>query len=197
MEEKKLDRRIQRTRHSLQEALISLILEKGYASVTVQDILDRANMGRSTFYAHFRDKEDLLLSGFDHLLKDFEKEYPTFSFQENGEKAGKELSLFIFRHTQSNLNLFKAMIGGQGGDVIEKNVHKFLSQIVRQFVTTHVPEDQLTIPLEILVLYIVKSYMALLIWWLDHDTPYPPEDMDVIAQQLIAPGIKAVLVLKN
>ena len=62
------DRRVQRTRTLLLDALLDLIAEKGYAAVTVQDIVDRANVGRSTFYAHFLDKRELLLSGVNGLL---------------------------------------------------------------------------------------------------------------------------------
>ncbi len=61
------DRRVQRTQALLQDALLALIEEKGYAAITVQDILDRANLGRSTFYMHYRDKDDLLVSGFEQL----------------------------------------------------------------------------------------------------------------------------------
>ena len=73
MSTKAPDRRIYRTRKLLQDALIELILEKGYAAVTVQDIIDRANIGRSTFYAHFQDTESLFLSTFDWLWADFER----------------------------------------------------------------------------------------------------------------------------
>ncbi len=73
MKKKAVDRRVQRTRQLLQDALVSLIQEKGYEAVTVQDILDQANVGRSTFYAHFRDKEELLLSRFEHLRSEFER----------------------------------------------------------------------------------------------------------------------------
>src|SRR5689334_24059575 len=61
------DRRVRRTRRLLREALLALVAEKGYDRVTVQDVLDRADVGRATFYAHFRDKDDLLVSGFDEL----------------------------------------------------------------------------------------------------------------------------------
>jgi AcrR family transcriptional regulator len=63
MSRQKLDRRSQRTRKSLSEALAALMVEKRYDKITVQDIIDRANVGRSTFYAHFQDEEDLLVSG--------------------------------------------------------------------------------------------------------------------------------------
>src|SRR3954467_12831022 len=59
-EEKRTDRRSRRTRHMLEDALVDLMLEKRYDTITVQEIIDRANVGRSTFYAHYLDKEDLL-----------------------------------------------------------------------------------------------------------------------------------------
>src|SRR5438067_6661592 len=62
-----IDRRIQRTQELLKTALMSLIQEKGFETLSVQDIIDRANVGRATFYAHFDNKEDLLLSGFEDL----------------------------------------------------------------------------------------------------------------------------------
>jgi len=71
MNMKTTDRRVNRTRKSLQEAFESLILEKGFNKVTVQDIIDRANIGRSTFCAHFKDIDDLLLSQFDDLREQF------------------------------------------------------------------------------------------------------------------------------
>ena len=72
MQSKAPDRRIQRTRKVLHEALVQLIFEKGNDKVTVQAVLDRANVGRSTFYAHYQDLEDLFLSGFENLWSLFE-----------------------------------------------------------------------------------------------------------------------------
>lgn len=63
------DRRVQKTRKLLSEALVALILEKGYEAVSIQDIIDRANVGRSTFYSHYENKEQLLLWGHDHFKK--------------------------------------------------------------------------------------------------------------------------------
>jgi AcrR family transcriptional regulator len=64
---RKEDRRVERTQRLLREALFSLIQEKGFEALSVQEIIDRANVGRATFYAHFDNKEDLLVSGFDTL----------------------------------------------------------------------------------------------------------------------------------
>src|SRR5229473_6946476 len=65
-----IDRRISRTRMLLQHALNSLILKKDYETITIQDICDAANVGRSTFYAHYTSKDDLKRSGFEHLRKE-------------------------------------------------------------------------------------------------------------------------------
>ena len=63
------DRRIQKTKNLLHDALGYLIREKPYDAIVVQEILDRANVGRSTFYMHFRDKDDLLVSGIHDMLQ--------------------------------------------------------------------------------------------------------------------------------
>ena len=66
---RKPDRRVQRTRDALGDALIDLMQERPFESITVQDILDRAGVGRSTFYTHFRDKNDLFLSDVEDFLE--------------------------------------------------------------------------------------------------------------------------------
>ncbi|WP_412537769.1 helix-turn-helix domain-containing protein [Longispora sp. K20-0274] len=67
------DRRVRRTRLALRHALVELMVDKGYDAVTVQDIIDRADVGRSTFYAHFTDKEHLFRSGIQDLQAELRK----------------------------------------------------------------------------------------------------------------------------
>ncbi len=195
MQEQKIDRRVQRTEQQLREALIALVLEKGYDAVTIQDILDRANMGRSTFYAHYRDKEDLLLSGFQVLFDGFQKEYLQMSSPTSDPaQAGKDLSLFFFRHAGSHRGLFKAMIGEQGGKIIQDHAQKYLTQFIREHIEDHLSEGQQTFPGDVLAYFIASSYLALLTWWLDHDLPYTAEQMDSYYHQLVFPGIRELLV---
>jgi AcrR family transcriptional regulator len=194
MQEQKTDRRIQRTEQQLRAALIALILEKGYDAITVQDILDRANMGRSTFYAHYRDKEDLLLSGFQVLFDTFEKEYrQTTAPDKDLAQAGKELSLFFFRHAGSHRALFQAMIGEQGGKIVLEHTQRYLVNFIRDNIAAQLTDRQKDLPVDVLAHYIASSYLSLLIWWLDHDLPYTAEQMDRLYQQLVAPGIREML----
>jgi AcrR family transcriptional regulator len=111
--EKKLDRRVQRTRRLLHEALIFLILEKKYESITVQEILDRADVGRSTFYLHFRDKDELLVSGFQNLeslLKSVQAVYATVP----GKSSYKRIigfSLAMFERAKEYREVHRALLG--------------------------------------------------------------------------------------
>jgi AcrR family transcriptional regulator len=190
----KPDRRIQRTEQTLREALIALILEKGYDATSVQDILDRANMGRSTFYAHYRDKEDLLLSGFQVLFDTFRNEYRQMtSPAKNPTQAAQDLSLFFFRHAGSHRALFKAMIGEQGGKIIQDHTQKYLVRFIRDQIEEQFTDQQKSLPVDVLAHYIASSYLALLTWWLDHDLPYTAEQMDSLYQKLVFPGIQDML----
>ena len=104
------DRRVRRTRKLLRDALLALMAERGYESITVQDILDRANVGRSTFYTHFYDKEDLLLSGLEEIRQIFER-----SNAGAGALACAPLSLGLFRHVLEYEPSYRALIGSRSG----------------------------------------------------------------------------------
>jgi AcrR family transcriptional regulator len=192
--EQKRDRRIQRTEQLLHEALIELILEKGYDAITIQDILDRANIGRSTFYAHYRDKEDLLLSGFQVLFEVFKKEYgKTNAPDTDPVQAWKDFSRFFFQHAGSHRDLFKAMIGEQGGKVIQDHLLSSVTHYIRDHLAALLSGNQKDIPIDLLTHFMASSYLSLLSWWLDRGMPYPADQMDHLYQNLVFPGIQNML----
>ncbi len=191
MGKKILDRRIQRTRRLLQNALLELILEKGYDAITVQDIIDRADMGRSTFYAHFEDKENLLLSEFEDMREQFDRHLTN---QPIPEESPWGLTLLMFQHAQSQHRLYKALIGKQGGNTMISHINTYLSSLILEHLKLHLSKKkQKVIPLEILAHYLVSSFMALMIWWLDHDMPYPPEQMNNMFEQLMRFGVESII----
>ena len=185
------DRRIQRTRKLLQEALLALILEKGYEEVTVQDVLERANVGRSTFYAHFQDKEDLFLSEFETMRLMFEDHLLSQPAQDTSPWS---LSLVMFRHAQDNLQLYKALAGKQGGSLAITHLQKYLSGLLRAHLKQQFAHRSAAqIPPEILAHFLVSAFMSLLTWWLDNNLPYPAERMNEMFRQLTQPGVEAVM----
>src|SRR5262245_57855262 len=99
MEVERVDRRVRRTRRLLREALLSLTLEKGYDQVTVQEVLDRADVGRATFYAHFTDKDDLLISGLLELRDSLREQLATMVRSDGSTRPEHpDLTRVLFEH---------------------------------------------------------------------------------------------------
>ncbi len=191
MVKKSVDRRIRRTRQLLQETLPALILEKGYDAVTVQDVIDRADVGRSTFYAHFQDKEDLFLSEFETLRTLFEQH---LSSGAAGQQDPWALTLTLFEHAQEHHQLYKALAGKQAGTIALTHIQRYLSALLRDHLKPAIStKKKLLVPPDVVAHYLVSSLLGLLTWWLDHDLPYPPEKMNEMYRQLTQPGIEAIL----
>jgi AcrR family transcriptional regulator len=189
MTAQKPDRRVQRTRQLLHEALISLILEKGYDRISVQDIVDRANVGRSTFYDHYQDKDDLLVS-------DLEVFHGQLGQGGTEAPAGDVLlsSLHVFQHAQDNYHLYKALLGGDGINLILRTSQKQLSDEVLNRLDERTGNGRVDIvPPDILANHLSSSLLSLLTWWLDHEMPYSPEKMEEIYQYLVKPGVDSIL----
>jgi AcrR family transcriptional regulator len=188
---KNTDRRIDRTRKSLQVALIALILEKGYEKVTVQNVIDRANVGRSTFYAHFVDLDDLLISQFDGLQEQFGQHLDS---QPASAADPWEVTWLIFQHAQGQRQLYKALIENRGGNILMTHINKYFSEIIQDHVTLHLSRrnDEI-VPPEILVHYIASSFMSLLTWWLGHDLPYSAGCMNNMFRELMEHGVESML----
>jgi AcrR family transcriptional regulator len=190
MVKKTIYRRIQRTRGLLQDALLELILEKGFDAVTVQDVIDRANVGRSTFYAHFQDKEDLLLSGFEHLRTQFEEHLKSETIAHDSPWA---LSLSMFHHAQSQRRLYQALAGKQGGNIALAHIKKYLFNYLQSHLKKVLSKRNGGIPPEIVAHFITSSFISMLTWWLDNNSSYTAEQMNDFYLQLAQPGIDAVL----
>ena len=190
MKQDKTDRRSRRTRKLLSEALTSLMLEKRYDKITVQDVIDRANVGRSTFYAHFQDKEDLLISHFETVLDAFIQQFDYH--QGNNDHFMPVLNLF--RHAREFYPVYQTFVWGRGIELLYKQGQAHLSQRIEQnLAASLVPGQQLAVPLPILSNHIAATLTALLKWWLENQMPYTAEEMDGIFQQLVLPTVHAVI----
>lgn len=190
MPKKTEDRRIQRTRQGLQDALLALILEKGFDAVTVQDVIDHANVGRSTFYSHFQDKEDLLLSGFEHLRTEFER---FFMEQAVTDESPWALSLSMFQHAESRRDIYKALAGKQGGNIALAHIQKYLYAYLLEHLKEQLPKRKKTISPEVLTHYIASSFISMLTWWLNNDSSYSAAQMNDYFRQLVQPGVDAIM----
>lgn len=189
--EKKLDRRAERTRQSLGDALVALMLEKSYKAITVQDIVERANVGRSTFYARYRDKDDLLASQLGWMIEQLCQRVGAA----DAEDQPLLPSLDLFRHVQSHYPIYRTVVAwGHGLDQIIDAFQVLLSQAAEKRLRALAGDAQnLPIPLPVLSNYVAGTLLTLLKWWLDNKMPYTPERMDEMFRRLVTPGVDAAL----
>jgi AcrR family transcriptional regulator len=180
MPKQKIDRRVERTRQSLQNALSELILEKGYEKTTVQDVIDRANVGRSTFYAHFESLDQLLISGFEPLRAQFEDFLSGAEFDHESPWA---LSLTMFQQVQKQ----------QGGYITLTHIQKFLYGYLLDHLKMGLTKRNKNVPPELLAHYVASSFIALMTWWIDNKYPLSAEKMNEIYRQLVEPGTMAMM----
>jgi len=194
-ERKKEDRRIQRTRQILSQALMALIEQEGYERITVQNIIDKANLGRSTFYAHYRDKDDLLISSMDDMIHSLMLgvEPPVGGNISRGNLRIISIAP-LFRHAQEQFRLHKAIMGGQGIEVIIRKLQKHLSRHLEEQLELLLPKGKSpSISVNLMAYHLASTVLTLLRYWLDNNRPHTPEQMDEIFQELTMPGILSVL----
>ena len=195
MTEKVIDRRVQRTRRLLHKGLMSLILEKKYESITVQEILDQADVGRSTFYVHFQDKDELLFSGFQYLQ----------SFLESVQGAsaivpGKSyeriigFSLAMFEHAHEYRRVNRALLGSDAEAVVRRRIQSVLAGIVSRELKLELQSRKRNLPVssELLAHFLVSTYISVLTWWLKSKNPGSPKDIDVAYRQLVLPCLASI-----
>lgn len=192
---KRVDRRVQRTQQLLEQALLALIKEKSFESISVQEIIDRANVGRATFYEHYDNKEDLLQSGFDGLEARL-KERQRDAMARGG---GLDERLFAFSHellahANEHRDVFPAMVGKRGGAVIQHVLRKLLVQLVREDVKSTAPREGAgAVPPEAIVQFLANGLFGLLVWWLNGRMRLTVEEVNGIFRQLAVPALKAAL----
>jgi AcrR family transcriptional regulator len=185
------DRRVRRTRELLRNAFVSLVHEKGYDRVTVQDILDRADVGRSTFYAHYRDKEDLLRSGFEdvHAALAAEKEAAE---RQTGERTPfLEPLVAVFRHVERYRESWGPDPGKGNHQVIVRMLQEGIDDLVRAHFRSHFPDADLDRPEPAAAMrFVASACMGVLVWWLDDDVAWSAEEVHAAFRRMATPGVQ-------
>jgi AcrR family transcriptional regulator len=189
------DRRVRRTRELLRGALLSLIQEKGYDRITVQDILDRADIGRSTFYAHYRDKDDLLRAGFEDIRAALATERDV---AEKGAARKAELlqpTLTVFRHVGEHRHFWESLSRKGGADLVTRILRDGVTDLVREHLRSQFPDAKATrTQLEAAIQFVTGACMGLLIWWLEDDAvPYSAEEIHSVFRRLATQGVTRFL----
>jgi AcrR family transcriptional regulator len=188
-----LDRRIQRTRRLLHEALSTLIREKGYDRITVEKILERASVGRSTFYTHFRDKDDLLASSIRELL------VSTRSSEQRQSTDPRErmirFSLPFLEHIHRHRRLGTERMGKRGRAILHAHLRQVLADWIVQDIGGKTVREGARceqISQELLAQYLASTFVLVLHYWLDSRGTLSAVEANDIFRGLVMPTLATV-----
>lgn len=171
------DPRVQHTRRSLHEALIGLVREKDYDRIAVREILDRAHVGRSTFYAHFGGKDELLMDGIERIAARLGPRDDVTSF-----------SLSVFEHHDRHRRTGR----------MSPKTRALLHRRLRGVIATRVRDDARSaarrdaaqrLPADLLAPFVASTFVVVLDWWLDTRSPLTPREVNDVFHALIAPAL--------
>lgn len=170
-------RRLQ-TRNLLVQSAMQLALERGYEAITIQDITERADLGRGTFYIHFKDKEEAVWAAFQDLFQQMEQ-----SAHQQLDRGTPQVEYYgllnIFRHASQNRDLYRVMFGGQGSARLAARAQDYLAQVFLHDIrnASQPPEVDFHLPVEFEAQLLVGVLARLLYWWLETAQDYSAEQM--------------------
>jgi AcrR family transcriptional regulator len=184
----KLDRRAWRTRNALGDALIELMQERPFKSVTVQDVLDRAKVGRSTFYTHYRDKDDLFLSDVEDFW-----EMMSSMIERRGEDSKRVAPVReLFSHIAEVKNLREALVAsGKARDVMELGQGQFARAIEKRLIKLCTTKETKTGQFAAMSHAFAGALFSSLNWWMDRGMPVSVAEMDDTFHRLVWAGVDA------
>jgi AcrR family transcriptional regulator len=187
MQRRKIDERVRRTHERLGSALVALIQEKSIDDVTVQEVLDRASVGRSTFYLHFRDKDDLLLSQLEKFL-----EIMSTTLSVRKEKSQRVVPVAeMFAHIGSQNKMYRALADcGRLNDFFDLAQGYFARGIERRLVESERLPKLAQRELAARASALAGSLLSLLRWWLDRGAKETPRAMDELFHRMVWSGLQ-------
>lgn len=172
-----MDRRIQKTRESIFSAFSTLLAQKGYSKITVQEIIDEANIGRSTFYSHFKTKDNLLKALcsdiFDHIFSEDLISERTHDFSSTNNDLEAKITHILF-HLKDSKRDIKGILSCESGELFLSVFKTYLEQLFIGFIIN----DSLDIiPKEYVVNHIAGSFVETVKWWVKNEMAQSPEEL--------------------
>lgn len=178
---------MQKTKASLHTALIDLAREKPYASIVVKEILDRANVGRSTFYTHFRDKDDLLESGIYDVLRSLHDRSPIG----NAPERLVAFSLPLLQHIDGHRRMSGPRMGAEGRAIMHEHMEDVLTDVIADQLAMSVRGSAQT-PMDLVARYVASTFVLVLNRWVENNSGWTPAEADARFRALVMPTLISV-----
>lgn len=185
-----MDRRMQKTRDAIFKAFTRLLSQKPYSKITIQNILDEANIGRSTFYFHFETK-DMLLNEickeiFKHIFSDHLQVEKTHDFSIDTNDSTHIITHILY-HVRDDIDNLTGIFCGESSDLFWNYMQMQFSLFMREQILSMKTEKSADIPNDLLIDHISSSFIALMKWWIQKGLSYKPEQIEQYFESLIFP----------
>lgn len=170
-----MDRRQQKTRAAIFTAFSHLLEKKNFNHITVQEIIDEANVGRSTFYAHFETKDDLLKAMctdiFHHVFSTDLAVEQTHDFSTSANSLEDTLTHLLYHLQDGRRNIVIGVLSCESGELFMRYFKEYLSQLFKKYL----PSDLKSVPTDFILNHLVGSFAETVKWWINNDMSYTPE----------------------
>ena len=185
-----MDRRQQKTRTAIYSAFATLLAAKSYSKITVQEIIDTANVGRTTFYAHFETKDDLLKALceelFSHIISatlDCSHTHGLYS----DRNAPESVFCHLLQHLQEDENNILELLSCESSEIFLRYFKDSLNELIRSQFISQNRKNNMGIPQDFLVNHISGSFVEMILWWLKGKKKQTPEELDRYFRAVIEP----------
>jgi AcrR family transcriptional regulator len=179
----------------LHDALISLMKQRKYELITVQDILDEANCGRSTFYMHYVDKDELLIDGLNDLMETLRRSKKAIPPSRKKYERVIGFSSALFDHAYDHRNIFKLLVGSRGWDLFRNRMEEILIQLIKEEANAlYRKRPASENSFQLFIYFLASSFLTVWTWWMNQKNPVPPQEIDALFRQMVLPIISAQLV---
>lgn len=179
---KKPDRRVQRTRQTLLDSLRTLLMERGYERLTIQNILERADVGRATFYTHFGSKDELLAASIDGLrgwlVEEARRRVP--------ERLG--VSLPLLEHFDSHRSIYRCTINRRGEFTVGRMMRRMLRDLMHDDIAA-AASPQTSALVELTAEYVAGALWSTVVWWMTVEPGLTPAEVNAVFRRLVFTGI--------
>ena len=195
---KKTNRRAERTREVLQKALMALIAEHGYDAITIQDIVDRANLGRTTFYLHYNNKDELFMSCHEAIISEFHLGllHPLTREELISPQIPPQMT-FAYRHLEEGRALLYPIFHDKDSQFIIRQIRDRSTRDIEANLRSIFVEADSTIAFEMLANYLVGAQIGLMQWWLEKRRLHSPESLAQTIHRLQRAAICSALGIKD
>ncbi len=170
-----MDRRQRKTRDAIYRAFTELLVHKPYNSITVQEIIDRADIGRSTFYSHFETKDELLRSLcadiFAHVFSEEPGVERTHDFSGEARDLRHRLTHILY-HLRDNRSYIRGILSSESGDLFMQFFKEYLAEVFEGALSG----SPAGIPRDYILNHMICDFAESVRWWMRHEA-YSPEEI--------------------